>query len=307
MRVSYPPPVSIWDDLTWLIVFNGMSDAGLWDFDAENKSWHLAHGNPAMGMLAILPWTPGGRPVTRTDAMFIADAIAFDHDAPIGIRPKGIGSFATTAPSQAPDQLPPEHLSINPHYAAGSDFYWETVNTALSAAAELRFNGDYCLRYESDYPDPGTNFTERFAERGELLALYAMAARQADPLTEYLCLYRVLEGADGVNGKTFAAAHLDEILEADFGLLRILPPWGDDRGTVYTNAFELHRYRARLELARLADVGADAPRHLYGLRNGLAHGKHDVIAGLPGTSVEDVLRALPLVKLLARMAVEPRT
>jgi hypothetical protein len=297
--------VGIWDDLTWLIVFNGMSDASLWEFEAEDGKWHLTHGSPARGMLGVLPSMPGDRRITRTEAVFIADAIAFDHDAPVGVRPRAIGYFAPTVPGRDPDQLPPELLSINPHYEQGSDFYWETINSSLAAAAELRFNGDYCLRYQSDYPDPGTNFTERFAERAGLLALYAMAARQADPLTEYLCLYRVLEGADGFNGMTFATAHLDEIAEADFGLLRILPPWGDEGGTVYTSAFELYRYRARLELIRLARLGADVPRHLYDIRNGLAHGKRDTITGLPGASIEDVLRALPLVKLLARLAVHP--
>ncbi|WP_395151630.1 methylamine utilization protein MauJ [Ilumatobacter sp.] len=297
--------MSIWDDLTWLIVFNGMSDASLWGFDAANETWHLAHGSRASGMLGVLPWTPGGRRTTRAEAVFIADAIAFDHDAPIGVRPRTVGYFQPTDLGQGPDQLPPGLLSINPHYEWGSDFYWETINSSLAAAAELRFNGDYCLRYQSGYPDPGTNFTERFAETRKLLALYAMAARQADPLSEYLCLYRVLEGADERNGMTYAAANLDEIAVADFGLLRILPPWGDDGGTVYTSAFESYRYRARLELARLAQLGADVPPHLYNIRNGLAHGKHETITGLPGSSIEDVLRALPIVKLLARLAVQP--
>jgi hypothetical protein len=37
--------------------------------------------------------------------------------------------------------------------------------------------------------------------------MYAIAARQADLLAEYLCLYRVLEGADGQNGTVSAGKY----------------------------------------------------------------------------------------------------
>ena len=60
----------------------------------------------------------------------------------------------------------------------------------------------------------------------ERLGLYAMAARQVDPLSEYICLWRVLESADGRNGKQFATTALDQLATFDFGecLLRDAMP-----------------------------------------------------------------------------------
>jgi len=44
-----------------------------------------------------------------------------------------------------------------------------------------------------------------------------MAARQPDPPSEYLCMYRVLQAADKTNGTAFAAANLPLINSHDFG------------------------------------------------------------------------------------------
>lgn len=72
--------------------------------------------------------------------------------------------------------------------------------------------------------------------------MYAMATRQADILSEYLCLYRILEAADRENGKTFAASALPDLGDRDFGVLRIVG-FGDKYETA-TNAFSVYMDRA---------------------------------------------------------------
>ncbi|MFD9418193.1 hypothetical protein ACFWC9_26265 [Streptomyces goshikiensis] len=68
--------------------------------------------------------------------------------------------------------------------------------------------------------------------------------------------------------------------------------------------FDTLRERALGRIEALRTAGIDIPAHLYALRNGLAHGKKDLILNDLGPSVDAVAADLPVVKLLARMAVE---
>ncbi len=181
-------------------------------------------------------------------------------------------------------------------------YYCESVNTAYGAAAELRFpSGSYLIRYDDEGGSPSTHLRSRFEGRTELVSLDAMAARQADLLSEYLCLYRILEAADGANGKTFASNMPPALQEAEFGTLLVMDDLlEDDEGT---NLLETYRTAALAEVHRLGDAVEDVSTYLYRIRNGLAHGKTNLVT--PTTRFADAARALPVVKLLARLAVEP--
>lgn len=288
-------------NLRWLVVFYGIADSCIWPISADG--WWLTHGDPANGTLGILAPRGSDAVPTMDDALWLADALAFDHDAPVGVLPATRGKWPDAIPvdeeatlfMQPVDPMPPQ-------FAAD---YWRSIGAALGAAADLRFGSSYCLRYESDYPDPGTNFTQRFQGREELVSLYAMAARQADVLAEYLCLYRVLEGADRLNGKTFSAQVLPTLLHRDFGLLRVIPLAFDGMRGTYIDVFALYKHRARMMFHRLRESGIhDVPEYLYSLRNRIAHGKSHVLAGGSGRFFEEVIWALPVVKLIARVAVE---
>lgn len=82
----------------------------------------------------------------------------------------------------------------------------------------------------------------------------------------------------------------------------IIDPFGAEE----VNAFEVYRSRAKDELRRLAaDSINDVPKYLYGIRNSLAHGQHKILTPSDPARFENAARALPIVKLLARLAVEP--
>jgi hypothetical protein len=277
-----------WDDLRWFIVFNGIADRWLWNFDADG--WRLRYEDPANGTLGILP-EDNGPPVTLQDALWLADALAYDHDAPVGVSPAMDGILPHATPRD-PEAVTPAQ-PIHPFDDPGTLFYWQRLNDAFAVAAELRFNGSYVIRYNSeDTGSPGTDFSERFRGREQWVGLYAMATRQADLLSEYLCLYRVLEAADSSNGMTFAARVLPHLADVDFGVLRVV---GLDLS---------YRRRALDELADLPNRGvADPAGHLYGIRNSLAHGKSDPLSGVGTDRFASAARALPIVKLLARIAI----
>jgi len=116
----------------------------------------------------------------------------------------------------------------------------------------------------------------------------------------------VLEAADGTNGVSFARDALDEALSRDFGLLRLMDEDSYLRGEpTWRNVFELYQTRARLEVQQLREAGQDVPKHLYAIRNSLAHGKREPRTGVRGDGFTESALALPIVKLLARVAVEP--
>jgi len=284
-------------NLRWLVVFYGIADSCIWPIQADG--WWLAHGSPANGALGILAPEGGDVVPTMTDALWLADALAFDHDAPVGVAPAVRGAWPEAVPADEEAMLFMQPVEALTHQFATQ--YWDSVGAALGAAADLRFGASYCLRYDSDYPDPGTGFTERFRGREELVAMYAMAARQADVLAEYLCLYRVLEGADRLNGTAFSERVLPTLLERDFGLLRVIPAVQYSRPSEYIDVFALYKHRARTAIYRIEKLGeSDVPQHLYRIKNQIAHGKHRVLAGGSGRFFEDVAWALPVVKLLAR-------
>ncbi len=291
---------SFWEDLRWFVVFNGIADRWLWGFDADG--WRLRHGDPANGTLGILP-AQGGPVATLEDALWLADVLAFDHDAPVGVSPAMAGIFPDARPKDPAAE--PVLQPIHPLEGFWAWDYWQSLNGAYGAAADLRFGGSYVIRYDDEDEDaPGTDFSLRFAGREELVGLYAMAARQADLLTEYLCLYRVLEAADGSNGTEFSLRGLRQLASSEFGDLRVIGIDGN-YGTA-PNVFDVYKKRALRELASLESEGeADLPSYLYRIRNSVAHGKRDTLTGHDGERFERAARALPIVKLLARIAVDP--
>lgn len=299
-------------NLRWMIVATGAWD--IWPFTTDE--WHLWCGYPSEGRVALKSLHPAGPDPTYEDAQWIADAMAFDHDAPIGVQPAVTGS-AWDPGSRIVDQtIRNPNPPIHPLFEAQRDRYWVALSEAHEVAAELRFNGTFAFRYElaDGYrwrtagsqrasETVSTAFELRFGERRNMLAMYAMAARQADVMSEYLCLYRVLEAADGKNGMTFTKQY-PEILDTDFGELAIYDPVVEGESI---NAFDVYKRRAGLELASLNADNVDVPQYLYELRNGLAHGKRKLLTSGNLGALESIARAVPIVKLLARLAIEGQT
>lgn len=263
----------------------------------------MQHGEPAKGMLGILPISGNGA-ATIDDVRWLADVLAFDHNAPVGIAPAWTADGAPIDPAAVPASQP-----IHPFEGAWTRWHWDSQNQAYAATADLRFNGSYVLRYRGDDESPSTDFSMRFDGKRELIALYAMAARQPDVLAEFLCLYRIFEAADGENGKRFSASKLPVLGDKDYGDLRVVGNdacFDDAPLESVPNAFDVYRERAQHELERLAANGVDdVPSHLYGIRNSLAHGKQDVLTAGCVDRFAEAARALPAVKLLARLAIEP--
>lgn len=280
---------SHWDDMTWFLVMHGFSDKNIWPFQVENR-WRLEHGSPASGHLAVTPAPSSGGAAGLDDATWLANCIGFDHDVPIGVRPSTHHAATEAAPF-----LP--LLPVNDEHRA--EWYWSAVNEALGAAVEFALGaGILRLRYYSDEPTLSTDFSTRFDGKEEMLSVYAMASRQTDALSAFLNFYRILESSDRSDGTT-AVSRLVPLLGAHhFGDLPVETPSYE-----WIDGFERYRSKA------LANIGSESAERvasrLYEIRNSVAHGKSKISHGLHGSRIEAAGAALPLVKLLSRMVIEP--
>ena len=236
-----------WSRAHFAIVGTNLASAWTWRFKADRR-WLVAVAQP---FADLVPFSASGAdPVPLEEVAFLADCVSFDHDMPSVVRP------LRGAPDQAPPVKPAvDRLSAHP----GMD-YFDTVAAALSMVMDVRFGDVVELRYYSDEPKL-PRFNRRFAGRESRLALYAMATRQVDLLSEYLCLYRVLETPGRDDGIAFIENHLAEIGRHDFGVL-----YTHDAVTGRgPNVFEVYRQRALTRLGKLRNEGKDTgaiARHL---------------------------------------------
>ena len=223
------------------------------------------------------------------EAVMLANCISYDHEVPTVVQPIWEGR----APSYDAVGFPRKWIDPGKSYA-------DALIAASEAAVDVRFTD--CLQFR--YPDDTLNeFDRRFRGQAQPLAMYGMALRQVDLLAEYLCLYRICEWADGKNGVKFINDNVDAIATHDFGEL-----WLEhltlERERPKRNVFEEYQERAvgRLEALRTAGE-EDIGRYLYGYRNGLAHGKSDLLVQDFGASVDRVAQELPLLRLVCRLAI----
>ncbi|MEU3620407.1 methylamine utilization protein MauJ [Streptomyces sp. NPDC006872] len=275
-----------------------MPGIGIEEFEADGK-WGMQELSP-FGLLVPLPLTTEGfyeaslAAPSLEDVLFIADCTAFDHDSPTAVAPLHEPAVAPYAP-----------IGHDRPWVSAHRTYADVLESVAQQAHEIRYTDALRLRY-STYDDPLTRFSHRFAGRTEPLALYAMAIRHVDLLAEYLGLYRVLEAPRSDNGISFINDHLDSLELYDFGKLLTIPAFLPEHSEEPVEVFSVLKERALGRVEALTTAGVDIAKHLYAIRNGLAHGKKDLILNDFGNTVDAVAADLPLLKLLARIAVEQR-
>jgi hypothetical protein len=293
-RVGIAPDVrqsaSPWRGVRYLISLPGMNDGGVASFHVRGH-WHVYNGTPGPG---LVPFREDRRTHSLEEVTFLADCVSFDHDTPAVVRPSA-GTRAARRPLI--DTLFPYPQSREDQTLG----YFEAVESTLAAASDLRFgNGSPTLRY-LEYPAL-LDLHRRFAGVAEPLTLYAMATRQVEVLSEYLCFYRVIEWARKDNGVAYIEDRLSKLPTHDFGDL-----WAERfRATRRWNIFRLYQARAARRIRDLrARFGSDhaVAVHLYSIRNSLAHGKAKFVLDRPADLAE-IGRTLVVVKLLARLVVE---
>ena len=237
--------------------------------------------------------------VDFSDIAVLADAFSYHHDLPTFIRSyvKQEGYlFKPLVGDWNGDKLLDERI------------YYSNLIESYQSILNIKINGDILFKWYKCY-DENTNIelSSICAKAGKEVQLYSMALKQIDPLTEYLCYYRIFESLSQNNGKSWIADNIDKISSYDFGNLEIKYSACDYKfETEYY--FKLCKERA---LKRIKDINEDrtlVADYLYHtVRCGIAHGKDaNVITYDFNDNLKNVAEDIYIVKLLARIGIEEK-
>jgi len=260
------------------------------------------------------------------EAWFYNDCIAYEHEIPSIVYPtkKELKSFKHRyyyIGSSKPQKITTFHLSDE------KETYETTYYTKLPSQQELidRFFIDdlliileqiWQLRYGpysfilfktyNSKNQINLNYSQKYNKVSNELILYSSSLRQADFLSEYLCLYRVIESVSKSNGKVWIENALDRVLNYSFDKITIA-----SEESVFTkkNLISIfkRRYSARLKhLKKLHKSNKNIAEVLYHInRCGIAHGRN-IVNPIYGSSYFEIAKDTTLLKLLARLAIEEK-
>ncbi len=280
----------------------------------------LRQGHPD-ALLYLCPMK--GRPQpTASAAWYYADCIAFEHDIPVIVLPTR-GDFdrygyrfahsGQTKPrivhgidTSTGEAIARTYRGMSAKRAV-KEYYCESLCDILENVRQIR-QGPMTF---VDFRHAGMNetvslpYSAMYRAAKQEIHLYAVALRQVDTLSEFLCYYRVIESATGTNGKRWIASSLDVLPGYDFGFIAI----GHEFARRRRNLLSIWRQRAVRRLSDLRNRFGSAneiARYLYNTtRCGIAHGNQIVKADLTPSYFE-VVRDTCLLKLLARMVIGKR-
>jgi hypothetical protein len=190
---------------------------------------------------------------------------------------------------------------------------YASYSEILSNIFDIKFGNSYtCIPFvwERDYRK-NIELETKYRNIFEEIQLYSMALKQADPLMEFLCYYRIIESISGDHGKTWIENNLDEALKFNYGFLEIISNTclsQDKQNTNKINLFSIYKRKARSRVKELRANANNKPikEHLYSIRCGIAHGKRDVIHYDYDKNLKDVSKDVFIVKLLARYGIEKK-
>jgi hypothetical protein len=162
------------------------------------------------------------------------------------------------------------------------------------------------FRRRGDQEWPDLPYLNRFSALSASLSIYATGLRQLDPLGEFLHYYRVLENADGKNGKQELARVLPLLWTHPFGRLPA-QLWHHHSAAFKADLLARWKRRAVARLAYLARRSINVADHLYSRgRCGIAHGKTGIRTLDAGSDLIEIACDVPLVKMLARVSIDSR-
>lgn len=265
--------------------------------------------------------------VPYTIAAFYADCIAFEHELPVLALP--IVEALTN--SDIPWNFAPQGFDVddgrNPRYS-----YVDYLRYGAEIAGDItngcwgypifrydRYSSQKELQLTED-GDVQVEWTAKYYGVSLALHLYNAALRQADPLSKYLCYYRVIENVTESNGKAWIEEQLDGFsghepepvwyrANKQAGVPQGLVPFlrsehcfGDENRV---NVVEVMRGHALLHLSRLKEslsVTKISERLYNENRCGIAHGRniksHDL-----GDDFASILNDLKIIRFLARLSI----
>jgi hypothetical protein len=260
---------------------------------------------------------------TEAIAWYYADCIAYEHDIPVIVLPTR-GDFerfgyryALGGPIGSKQQyFGRDHSGrrikrtcLVPRRNAVKEYYMEQLCTILGEVREIRQGPFTYIVFRHGRPGARIDlaYSTDYVKAAQDIHLYAVALRQADALSEFLCYYRVIESVTNSNGITWVAAAINRLGSHDFGRIEM----GYYLAAVprTRNLLAIWRRRAFQRLSALRrhhSSASEIAKYLYKInRCGIAHGQKIVRADITPSYFE-VVRDTYVLKLLARLAIDEK-
>ena len=257
-----------------------------------------------------------------SEAWFYADCIAFDHEIPVIVNPtpsdiRGFGYRYIYNGSNEERRSHPQDVDTGElHTIIGKQkspealtrlFLSQQLVGILSEIRDFHHGPLTFIRFRYDGWEARQNipYTQAYSLASQEIHLYASALRQADPYSEFLSYYRVIESASNSNGMTWIASALSRLRVHRFDDIKI----GMASERESRSLLAIYRRRALIRLRTLLKTYPTPDKiagYLYGVnRCGIAHGRQIIRSDITPSYFE-MVRDTYVIKLLARMAIDEK-
>ncbi|MDG4474924.1 methylamine utilization protein MauJ [Thiovibrio frasassiensis] len=246
--------------------------------------------------------TIDGTKPNLNDIVFYNDCLAYLHDVPF--------IFRSAKQSKNSPHKPIKPIKKNKYITKDTSYYDTNIQNVFDAITDIKFNGNILFLWEESYLKAvNINLHSKYRSVLKEIQLYSMALKQVDPLTEFLCYYRVIESVSGNNGKTWIRNNLGDSIQFDYGFVEIIESYTLNPPSRRRNLFTAYKTRARRRIAHLNSSLGTTPieKYLYNeIRCGVAHGKDNVVTYDYDTNLKEISKDIFIIKLLARYAIEKK-
>ncbi|MFX0113987.1 MAG: methylamine utilization protein MauJ [Candidatus Hodarchaeota archaeon] len=281
-------------DIRYFIDMVGMASACVGSVAVDGK-YALIQVPPTYS-IAVAPPAGEKHPSFR-EVVFYTNCLAYEHDLPAFITPVKRRALVRSVEKGRKKYI--------------NDSYYQSLEMAYEALNCIRLGplGYVYFRWPGFRKEVDIPYRKKYSGAAKELSLYSTAVRQLDPLSEFLCYYRVIESMTGTNGKEWISKNLPRLGNYNFGFLEFGTDARAGPPIRRTNVFSIYKRRA---LARIKDLKSkrgekSLANYFYNEnRCGIAHGKSDVKEYDFKYNIEEVSKDAFILKLLSRIAIEDK-
>ncbi len=281
-------------DVRYFIDMVGMASDCVGSVTVDSK-YALIQVHPTYSIAISSP--VGEKHPTFEEIVFYTNCLAYEHDLPAFILP-----FKKKALVQPIERGRKKYIN---------DSYYQSLGVAYEALNSIRLGplGYVYFRCPGFQKEVDIPYTRKYSKVAKELSLYSTALRQLDPLSEFLCYYRVIESVTGTNGKEWISKNLSRLKGYEFGFLEYGTEAHGSPRCRRTNVFSIYKRRslARLGCLKRKLAGKSIAEYFYHEnRCGIAHGKSDVKEYDFKYNIEELSKDVYIMKLLSKIAIEDK-
>ena len=242
----------------------------------------------------------GSESIPLEQALFYSNAFAYEHEVPTLIRPLHWKAKVVVEPA-----IKSWKGCRGTRVRWKADQWFESMQVIYEELASIK-HGVHSVGYKYESLEELANipFTNKYGSLSKEISLYAGALRKADPLSEYLNYYRIIESISGGKGIEWIDLKIKKIKSHDYGSIYL---YGNPSQKRKSDLLKIYKKRALSSIDKLRTTKRrpTVGEHLYGVnRCGIAHGRDGVVELDFDDSTRNISEDTYIIKMLARMAID---